>query len=315
MSMSYHRDNMYNDSGSNIIQFISISIAIVCGLFVCLHSVRQWQTNTRGHGILCVAMLLSTIDFIMTALKYDAIYLSFIAELLSILVPTMLLAIWATSMHDHPFLQPNATIIRGIAYNWLIHFVIAATLMLVSTCYEAIYDAGHSTHLLFEHIGIGIYLTGCSILTSVCLWLFMITAKCQFNGKSQKRQQLIHLSVVFILFIISNIGRLLNLLPVYVIPYIIFHALFLISKESITKFAWVAEETAPFGQANGKTTHSSLEQSARLSFSLHTSSSSFFTPNQRWHPSRLASATTSIHSSQWTYKDFTVYFLPYEQSR
>ncbi|KAI9593951.1 hypothetical protein BDF19DRAFT_423995 [Syncephalis fuscata] len=290
----------------DILQPTFIGISVVCGIVACLHGVRQWQTHTRGHSILAMAVLITMIDFILAAIDYNTTYLCCISELLTIMIPTILFAIWSTSMRDRTSFS-HVAIMRGIAYTWLVLFIMAAILIALAVKSAAKNSIINSTYVIIWYIGIGINLVGCGIIIILGILLQVVTTKDEFDGKSAKSRQMICLCTVFGLFSILNVGRIFDLLPVYIIPYLTIHIIFLTSEQSIVRFSWTAEETVVFSASHTKVANHALRpsrtRSRQLSISLHTPTSSYFVPSRNSHCSQPIPSPISPRSSQWTYSD------------
>ncbi|KAI9593857.1 hypothetical protein BDF19DRAFT_150762 [Syncephalis fuscata] len=220
---------------TNYSQWSLITITGVIGVFALAHLARFVQTKTRAHIFLSIFLIILAIQFGLAIRGINADYLSSVAEIFSRIVATMLVAIWATSMRDKISVS-HMQLARRVAYSWLLLYLIAAGITLAVAIYTVATDALPLSISILWLVALGIALLGDFSLILLTLWLHIRMKSGEFLGRRVKRMQLLRLSALFTLLIISKFGGLFSITILELVPYLIFHLMLLVTENAISGY-------------------------------------------------------------------------------
>ncbi|RKP05967.1 hypothetical protein THASP1DRAFT_32202 [Thamnocephalis sphaerospora] len=232
--------------GNNVVtypQWALITGTTVVGLFVLGHFVRFTQTRTRAHLVLSGCLICLLVQYALAIRDINAAYLTAVADIFSIIVATMLVAVWSRSMHEKISME-NMAIARRTAYSWLGMFFLAVCLTLAVAIHTAITDGVPKAILVLWLVALGISIIGNLSLLVLTIWLQFKMGADDYAGKKAKRLQLSRLALLFIFLVLSKFGGLFELAVLDIIPYLLFHAQLLLTRNAISGYETEPEETA-----------------------------------------------------------------------
>jgi hypothetical protein len=229
-------DTIGNDV-SEYPQWLLIFASVIIGLLGSAHIFRYIQTATPAYLALTACLICLFVQYILATQGTNASYLTAIADSITIIVNTMLLAVWAHSMRDH-ISKHNAKIIRTAAYGWQILFIVSAIMTLVVAIYDGATDDTPTAVKIIWWIALGISIVGNLILFGLTVVLQVYLGSEGYEGKRRKRLQLARLSLLFALLVLSKFGTLFEVSLLDLIPYLLFHIMLTLTNSSITGYSY-----------------------------------------------------------------------------
>ncbi len=125
---------------------------------------------------------------------------------------------------------------RRLAYSWLFMFFVAVGITIAVAIYTISADYAPGSIIVLWLVALGISLLGNLALMFLTLWLHIRMSSQPFKGRSIKRAQLLRLTALFGLLLISKLGNLLELAVLEIVPYLLFQLMLLLTRNSISGY-------------------------------------------------------------------------------
>jgi hypothetical protein len=220
--------------------------SVVMILLAIEHIICFMQSSKIVHIFFVLSLICLTVQYICAIQDINTAFLTLISDFFAVIENTVLLGIWGHSMEKRIDMC-GLSLLTIIVFPSLLASMIFIILTMTEMDYSSSFEDNHSSRepgdreQLFLHITLITSIT-CSIILTL---LTLIYQDCldpkEYPGKRQKRLQLTCLSLLSLLLLVSKFGTLYEIPLLYIIPFLLFHAIPILKRDSITSYYYTPE--------------------------------------------------------------------------
>jgi phosphoglycerol transferase MdoB-like AlkP superfamily enzyme len=221
--------------------------SVIMVLLAIAHVIRCKQSSKKFHYCFVLCLICSTAQYICATQNINTAFLTIITDFIAILANTVLFYIWANSMKK--YIGPWSLFFIFIIS--LIEAILA--ILIIITLKELDYSLysednrgsreSDNSKLASWQATLILSIT-CSIILTLLALLFQgCLGPEEYISKRQKRLQLARLFLLSLLLSVSKFGTLFGIPLLYIIPFLLFHAIPILKRDSVSSYYHVPDDS------------------------------------------------------------------------